>query len=306
VAFALIGSYATGRSPLNARQLLLVNMLTDALPAAALAVSATTHNGVAARGPDEAALLRTVAFRGTTTAAGATAAWVMASMTGGPRRTSTVALVALIGTQLGQILLDSRSPLVVTTSLGSIAVMVTLISTPGVSQFLGCVPLGPLGWAQGLGSAAAATAAAAIAPTLLGRTPESVTRSATSSTPAAPRTAPCPTRTVPSTSSGGGRSEPPHQNRHRAGSVDDLDDTHPGQECVQLPQRRGEHPRHRRYHRIAAHIAHRIRHVATLRSRNELPVNPSECGGKQWPTNHLPVHPTGTPSNAYATPRASR
>ena len=172
VAFALIGSLVTGRSPLNARQLLLVNMLTDALPAAALAVSPTTHNGVdGGRGPDEAALLRTVAFRGTTTAAGATAAWVMARMTGGPRRASTVALVALIGTQLGQILLDSRSPLVVTTSLGSIAVMAALISTPGVSQFLGCVPLGPLGWAQGLGSAVAATAAAAVAPGLLGRTP---------------------------------------------------------------------------------------------------------------------------------------
>ncbi|MFD9668411.1 HAD-IC family P-type ATPase [Rhodococcus sp. NPDC059968] len=171
VAFALIGSVITGRSPLNARQLLLVNMLTDALPAAALAVSPTSHNGVAARGPDEAALLRTVAFRGVTTAAGATAAWAMASLTGGPRRASTVALVALIGTQLGQILLDSRSPLVVTTSVGSLAVMVALISTPGVSQFLGCVPLGPLGWAQGFGSAAAATAAAAIAPDLLARTP---------------------------------------------------------------------------------------------------------------------------------------
>ncbi|MDF3311592.1 cation-translocating P-type ATPase [Rhodococcus sp. T2V] len=172
VAFALIGSVLTGRSPLNARQLLLVNMLTDALPAAALAVSATNHNGVAVtHGPDEAALLRTVAFRGATTAAGATAAWAMASVTGGPRRAATVALVALIGTQLGQILLDSRSPLVVTTSVGSIAVMVALISTPGVSQFLGCVPLGPLGWAQGFGSAAAATAAAAIAPDLLTRTP---------------------------------------------------------------------------------------------------------------------------------------
>lgn len=58
-----------------------------------------------------------------------------------------------------------------TTSVGSLAVMAALISTPGVSQFLGCVPLGPLGWTQGLGSAAAATAAAAIAPDLLARTP---------------------------------------------------------------------------------------------------------------------------------------
>ncbi|MGW5149840.1 cation-translocating P-type ATPase [Rhodococcus koreensis] len=171
VAFALIGSMITGRSPFNPRQLLLVNMLTDALPAAALAVSPTSQGGVTARGPDEAALLRTVAYRGATTAAGATAAWAMASATGGPRRASTVALVALIGTQLGQILLDSRSPLVLTTSVGSLAVMTVLISTPGVSQFLGCVPLGPLGWAQGFGSAAAATAAAAIAPDLIARTP---------------------------------------------------------------------------------------------------------------------------------------
>src|SRR5262249_9105083 len=33
VGFAIIGSALTGRSPLNTRQLLLVNMLTDALPA---------------------------------------------------------------------------------------------------------------------------------------------------------------------------------------------------------------------------------------------------------------------------------
>ncbi|MGB8386853.1 HAD-IC family P-type ATPase, partial [Mycobacterium sp.] len=39
VCFALITTILTGRSVLNARQMLLVNMLTDALPAAALAVS---------------------------------------------------------------------------------------------------------------------------------------------------------------------------------------------------------------------------------------------------------------------------
>ena len=39
VMFALLTTLATGRSVLNARQMLLVNMLTDALPAAALAVS---------------------------------------------------------------------------------------------------------------------------------------------------------------------------------------------------------------------------------------------------------------------------
>lgn len=158
VAFAVIGSAITGRAPLNARQLLLVNMLTDGLPAAALAVSPVIASAPSeGRGPDQNVLLRAVAVRGATTAAAATAAWATATVTGLPRRASTVALVALVTAQLGQTLLDSHAPLVVLTAVGSLAAMATLISTPGVSQLLGCTPLGPLGWAQGLGPAAAAT-----------------------------------------------------------------------------------------------------------------------------------------------------
>jgi cation-transporting ATPase I len=115
------------------------------------------------RGPDQQALWQAVAIRGTTTAAAATAAWVMAGFTGRPQRASTVALVALVSAQLGQTLLDSRTPLVVLTAGGSLAVMGTLISIPGVSQLLGCTPLGPLAWAQALGSAGVATAAVAVA-----------------------------------------------------------------------------------------------------------------------------------------------
>jgi cation-transporting P-type ATPase I len=147
---------------LNTRQLLLVNMLTDALPAAALAVSDPNGGDRPTRGgPDEAALWRTVGVRGATTAAGATLAWTLASVTGRPRRASTVGLVALVATQLGQTLLDSRSGLVVWTAAGSLAAMGVLVSTPGVSQLLGNTPLGPVGWAQALGSATAATLAAA-------------------------------------------------------------------------------------------------------------------------------------------------
>ncbi|EME64194.1 metal cation transporting ATPase [Rhodococcus ruber BKS 20-38] len=173
VAFALIGSLLTGHSPLNARQLLLVNMLTDALPAAALAVSTPRGNGTLtdAAPADQSALLRTVAVRGTTTAAGATTAWLMARVTGTHQRASTVALIALVGTQLGQTLLDSRSPLVVTTVLGSLVTMAVLVSTPGVSGFLGCVPVGPVGWTQGLGTAAVATALAGLAPETAARIP---------------------------------------------------------------------------------------------------------------------------------------
>jgi magnesium-transporting ATPase (P-type) len=168
VAFALIGSAITGTSPLNTRQLLLVNIFTDALPAAALAVS-TPSNPVqpSGRGPDQAALWRAVAIRGATTAAAATGAWAMAGVTGRPQRASTVALVALVSAQLGQTLLESRTPLVVLTAGGSLAAMGTLISIPGVSRLLGCTPLGPVGWAQALGSAGAATAAVAVATRVL-------------------------------------------------------------------------------------------------------------------------------------------
>ena len=55
----------------------------------------------------------------------------MAGVTGRPQRASTVALVALVGAELGQTLLDSHAPLVVLTALGSLAAMGTLISIPG-------------------------------------------------------------------------------------------------------------------------------------------------------------------------------
>ncbi|MBF6300300.1 cation-translocating P-type ATPase [Nocardia amamiensis] len=167
VAFAIAGTVLTGRAPLNTRQLLLVNVLTDALPAAALAVSPPSARlRYTGRGPDRAALWRTVAVRGTTTASAAMVAWVLGRLTGRRRRASTVALVALVATQLGQTLIDSHSPLVVGTAAGSLVVLGALISTPGVSQLLGSTPLGPVGWCQALSTAAVATAVAAIAPRL--------------------------------------------------------------------------------------------------------------------------------------------
>jgi H+-transporting ATPase len=168
VVFAVTGTALTGRSPLNTRQLLLVNMLTDALPAAALAVSPPRADfRYLGRGPDQAALWRAVAVRGTTTAGAATAAWTMALVTGRPRRASTVALVALVSTQLGQTLIDSRSPLVVGTAAGSLLALGAAISTPGVSQLLGSTPLGPVGWGQALSTAALATGVAAAAPRVI-------------------------------------------------------------------------------------------------------------------------------------------
>jgi magnesium-transporting ATPase (P-type) len=164
VIFSVIGSALTGNSPLNTRQLLLMNMITDALPATAVAVSTPLGPAQrAGRGIDENALWRTVATRGAVTATAATAAWAMAAVTGRPQRAATVALITLVSTELGQMLVDSRAPLVVLTATGSLAGFVAMVSTPGISQLLGCTPVGPVGWAQGLCTAAAATLAVAAA-----------------------------------------------------------------------------------------------------------------------------------------------
>jgi cation-transporting P-type ATPase I len=168
VSFAIVTSLLTGRSVLNARQMLLVNMLTDALPAAALAVSPQVNNGVADR--DESAMWRAIGLRGAATTAGASLAWVLAStVPGSPRRTATISLIGLVGTQMLQTLTDSHGPLVVATTAGSFAVMFVVVSTPGLSHLFGCTPVGPVGWGQGLFAATAASALAATAPGMLER-----------------------------------------------------------------------------------------------------------------------------------------
>jgi len=169
VAFTALGVALSGTAPLNSRQLLLVNLLTDALPAAALAVS-KPRSQVAdgRRGMDEEELWRRVMERGATTTLGATSAWGVARLTGRPRRASTIGLVALVATQLGQTVVDAPTPLVIATAGGSLAALGLAVSTPGVSQALGCTPLGPIGWAQALGCAASATALTALAPAVRG------------------------------------------------------------------------------------------------------------------------------------------
>src|SRR5262249_17776329 len=64
-------------------------------------------------------------------------------------------------------LLDSRDPLVISTVAGTFVAMAALITTPGLSQLVGCVPLGPLGWMEGLAPAVALTVLTAAKPDLL-------------------------------------------------------------------------------------------------------------------------------------------
>lgn len=177
VGFGVLGTLLSGAAPLSTRQMLLVNLFTDLFPAMAVAVtpqeeaSAAEDDGTTpaegehtAPGESEggagpgteplgasllgAPLIRQIRHRALTTCVGATAAWLAGRFTPGTaRRSTTMALCGVVGTQLAQTLADRRdSPLVRVTALGSAAALVALIQTPGPSQFFGCTPLGPVAW----------------------------------------------------------------------------------------------------------------------------------------------------------------
>ena len=171
IGYTLLGALLTGTSPLSARQLLLVNLLTDLAPALAVALRPPDPEAVGtllAEGPEASlgsALTEEVAVRAVATAAGATAAWLAARMTGRRARARTIGLAALVGTELGQTLLvGGRSPTVAIAGLASAGVLVGIVQTPGVSQFFGCTPIGPVGWAIAGSSSVAATAGSLLLP----------------------------------------------------------------------------------------------------------------------------------------------
>jgi hypothetical protein len=144
------------------------------LPSVAIATrppSTRSPEDLLREGPEAslgAALNRAIAWRAGVTAAGTSGAWLAARMTGTRAHADTVALVALVGTQLGQtIMLGWRDPVVLAAGLGSAAALAAMVQTPGVSRLVGCRPLGPLGWTQALTAAGLATTAAAVLPGLL-------------------------------------------------------------------------------------------------------------------------------------------
>jgi magnesium-transporting ATPase (P-type) len=155
VAFNVAGAAVGGAAPLNPRQLLLVNLLTDVAPALAIATRPPRGRQPAdllAEGPDRslgAALERAVLVRAAVTTGGTTLAWLMARMTGRAQRASTVALATLVATQLAQtVTTGGTNPVVVGSAVGSAAALVAFVQAPGLSQLCGCTPLGPVAWSQ--------------------------------------------------------------------------------------------------------------------------------------------------------------
>lgn len=175
MGFTILGTLLGGTAPLNARQLLLVNLLTDVAPAMAIALrppEPTTMEALLHEGPEASlgkALDREIVQRAITTGAGATAGWVLARLTGTRRRASTVALASLVGTQLAQTLQTGRSKEVLAATIGSAALLAAAIQVPSVSRALGCTPLGPVGWSIAAGSTAAATLGSVWLPSFVDR-----------------------------------------------------------------------------------------------------------------------------------------
>nr|WP_231921552.1 HAD-IC family P-type ATPase [Micromonospora auratinigra] len=179
IAFSVLTAASTGRSALTGRQLLLVNLLTDLAPALAIAVRPPASGGadhLLREGPDTSlgeTMTREIALRAGATTLGATAGWTLARWTGRERRAGTVALASLIGTQLGQtVLAGGTSPTVLASTAASVGVLVAVVQTPGVSQFFGCTPLGPVGWTIAAGSALGATFANGALTRLVDRLPQ--------------------------------------------------------------------------------------------------------------------------------------
>ncbi|MFG1758051.1 cation-translocating P-type ATPase [Micromonospora echinofusca] len=180
IAFSVLTAAATGRSALTGRQLLLVNLLTDLAPALAIAIrppAADHADGLLREGPDTSLgepMTREIGLRATATTLGATAGWTLARYTGRRRRAGTVALVSLVGTQLGQtVLAGGTSPAVLASTAASLGALVVVVQTPGVSHFFGCTPLGPVGWTIATGSALGATFANGALTRLVERLPGS-------------------------------------------------------------------------------------------------------------------------------------
>jgi cation-transporting ATPase I len=171
IGFTLVGTAMGGTAPLNPRQLLLVNLLTDMAPALAIAMREPPDRSpetLLHAGPDSSlgmALTRDIAIRAGATASGATGAWAFARFTGTPARARTIGLAALVGTQLGQTLVvGGTSPVVLGATAVSIGILIGVVQTPGLSRFFGCRPLGPVGWSTAIAASAVATTGSVVVP----------------------------------------------------------------------------------------------------------------------------------------------
>jgi calcium-translocating P-type ATPase len=163
----IVGASVLGfASPLNTRQILVVNLITDALPALSVVLQQPEHRnlaGLAREGATalDAALRRDVLRRGTATAAPALAAYFLAHHAGGLEQAGSVAFGTVVATQLAQTLdagwtEGGLNRSVLGAVAGSGGVLTAALGVPQLRNLLGLGLLTPFGWALiGSGSVAA-------------------------------------------------------------------------------------------------------------------------------------------------------
>jgi magnesium-transporting ATPase (P-type) len=142
-------------SPLNARQILAMNAITDTLPALAVALQQPETRNLAGLSREGAAALDMplrydILRRAVTSAAPALAAYLILLSSGVPQA-RTAAYASIVATQLAQTLDVGRYEGGLTRSVFaavacSAAILVATLTVPPLRTFLNLVALSPLGW----------------------------------------------------------------------------------------------------------------------------------------------------------------
>jgi calcium-translocating P-type ATPase len=153
-------------SPLTAAQILLVNMITDALPSLAVVLQRPEHRNLADLSREglsalDKGLRRDVFRRGVATALPSLGAYLLAHGLQGPQQASAVAFTSVVATQLAQTLEAGRvqgtlSRSVVNAVGGSAALLVGSVTFPPLRNLLGLLSPSLAGWGIVGASAAAA------------------------------------------------------------------------------------------------------------------------------------------------------
>jgi magnesium-transporting ATPase (P-type) len=187
----IVGTTALGfTSPLNTRQILAVNLITDALPALSVVLQPPEHRNLAALAREgtsalDASLRRDVFRRGAATTLPALAAYLLARGSGTAEQAGAVAFGTVVATQLSQTLDAGWSegnlnrPVLMAVG-GSAAFLLSTLTLRPMRDLLGLAVPTPAGWTLiGAGAVAAVALSRLLAvagSAYPGRTPQAETR----------------------------------------------------------------------------------------------------------------------------------
>jgi len=159
----VVGASVLGlASPLLTRQILVVNLLTDALPALAVAVQRPEDRNLASLAREGVATLNTplrndIIRRGALTAGPALAAYLVALSTGGLPQARSVAFASVVTTQLAQTVEAGRveggltRPVLAAVGASG-ALLLAMLTAPPLRTVLELVVPSPVGWGIVAGS----------------------------------------------------------------------------------------------------------------------------------------------------------